>query len=883
MRSQNNNRIGLGIFLSLVITAVIFIPVAILNTNDNLLFLETTLLGVLFYSIALLVSMSIVNLAVYLRRSSKAKKAKLIAMWQKLLKDRSELNDPQKISHSVKSHKQLCVFLMSIFLVTIILGLIASIFLIFINAWFIIVGVFFPILLSCFIIRALPKKRISTLRNPTYLSIIQYPTIHNAVTTASKMMGVYKDYELHLGSGANVVSITEHNKGYLILIGKDALRMLNETELTAVMLHEFAHAMHGELKFGNRITKLVEFCQGKTLMRLFMGQVFSMLNYVVEEFALVRSKMLEEDADRVLLEKGLQQELINALAKLTLFDLGADALPLKNLFEDEASPKNIPEFTFNRFLELYNKNKDIWHHMCKTELPHRFSTHPTCSERMKNLGVGEFTVDFSLNDNAYSKEVQIAFKIAHNLLSSSDEDWIAQRKDGYLTHLEVIERFENQEGNIDLYAVCESYFALCNYEKALEIAEQILKENPKNAFALHKKGVLLCEKYDDNGLEYLQESADVHIQYLPSVIEIMGKYVTYGALEQKRLELRVWGDSKLEEMYSFYKHMALSEYKDLVKHDLSRSTTDRISEILKKEGVLSCYIFKDKKTATSAYFVLIEPSVKSGMDHHDKLMQRLFNALSILNETFYVFDFRQENKLHKKSRAMAEAKIYVDEHSIINVPVDKKGFATRKKRNANKIMLYYAIACLISILPMLFILVITLLAVFINFDNIDYNIGILIVPASIPPLIVVLVFVKTALSKDKKLYTSGKFKRTTFEFSVLYAEEYLKLFIGYFENTAFRSIPRPLSNEPLEGGVEQLAYSMQWPSNKNEKYKAYLCFNIKLKDNTFTVESFIMVTDSRVTFEMGLYGFYFSHTKKVMRNWTRAVLNFLNAPVTINV
>jgi len=878
MSKQNiAKRIALAFFISAVLSATIIITFAVLfNSHDLTVGLMSAYI-IFFTCIAIPVIMIIANIIIYIARRSAVKKSLLSTQLNKWLKDREQIGDPKKISNRVKVLNAICIVAILLYVLSCILGIIGSMLMINTvgNWWFIVMAIFFTVLLIFIVYKSFPTPKQSTINAPTILPKETFLLLHKITSTAASFVGITKPYELHLHYDASV-SIRDTGKYYLILLGEDALKMLEKKELTAVMVHEFAHAKAGDLLLVKRIKRVVELVVGKNPMGIFLGQLFNILVSTTVDFELARSKLREEMADKAVIGKGLEQYLVNALAKLTMFEYASDAYPITNRYIKEEPPVDIAKSLFDDFLEKYEHYKEVWHKMCRQELPHRYSSHPTCSERMKYLNIADFKIDFFNQCDSYKEEEEKAAKISRSLHDKiSKKDWKELRKEAYLDYLEAVEGYE-KNGEGDLYDIYAAYYNLCRYDDALAITDSLLKLNPKDATALFYKGDLLCAKFDDSGLGLLKQSVDYDLKFVEGATETISKYLVRHALVDRRIIFRKWCDSKLEEWYQLCKYKTLNEIEDYVPHDLDRKTVEEVKKILLEEGVLSCHIFKRSRENQSRYYVLLEQPTRAETVAYNKQRGRIIKKLSTFGITFFLMQFGTGHVVDKRARTLNDSKVYIEPNSLFNVPLDKNGRAKRIKRKASPGKWLWAIfgssiAVTLGAIIALFVL---------GISGLEGLLYVLMIPLSILStnvMIGVIIVISILRSKDRRLYFNGNFKRDTFKFTTTHAKEYLEDLRVRTKLADVYTITKDTGSNDIK---EELTFVYTFPMVSANDAPEYSYVIIKRIDNTFTIESFIFVEDTRA-FEMGLNGFE-TNNRKTARALTRIFLDSLNAPVTMN-
>ncbi|MCL2061751.1 MAG: M48 family metalloprotease [Firmicutes bacterium] len=850
---------NLRYIIALILTLILALPA--IYAGSRLELHRTVALVFTSIGFALIIALPLSNTILYFCRRSSVKKSQLDKMRKDLLREREETKNFASKEVKINLFAMLCY-------AVIFLMFAAPIFLL-IGAWIFIDSVAVMVIVialsSCligYIIYHLLPKPAAPIQGLLYPN--KFAMLHRSIRKAASMVSCNLPYSVYL-ENAPSVSISVRREKISIFIGKDILRLLNETELTTVMLHEFAHVLHGDHTIRNHAARLDNLAEIKvSITRLFAGQLFGVFVDKASRYIAVSSKQSEEAADRIVAEKGLAQQFINAMAKLTLYDYYLDALDSQSVYESEKPPSCIYQLIFNNFLEAYAVHGEMWRKMCRQELPWRFGSHPACSERMKNLNIADFHIDFAnLNEEALSQS-KAAYTYAAQLAGIDYADWTEIRQINYVMPLKVIQHFEESGEADSLREVAEAYFSLCRYEDCLKIVQQILDANPRVSFALYTKGVILCDKFDDDGLDYIQKAVDINLQYAESGIEIMSKYLLRQALSARREALRAWSDEKADELYTFMKQTALRGYRDVEKHDFPAETVEKLSKALQDAGVEECRILKFGKTRRAVYYALVKPYCCPNSAKYERTMQKISSTLELFGE-FYVYDRRLNRTLYKIACRIQGSGVLTPQPSMSEVRYDKLGNPDRRLKRFNAGVAYF---CLYVIMLPIGATLIIMSGIFDFFDipQMSFNgvpLYLLVAGLAVFATVVILIIpLYIADAAAKKYYASGKFTRARFEFLTDADEETLFALKRYLEYIKFKKT-----------------------TYKNEEHYALGKMRIKITHygrNT-VIEGFILTERAAGSYESGLYGTDNAIGKSLLRQRVRVILDILDAPSHIKV
>jgi len=266
--------------------------------------------------------------------------------------------------------------------------------------------------------------------------------------------------------------------------------------------------------------------------------------------------------------------------------------------------------------------------------------------------------------------------------------------------------------------------------------------------------------------------------------------------------------------------------------------------------------------------------------------------LSVFGVTFFVMGF--DLKMRDLANKVQGSKVYINQDSILNVPVDRTCTPKRIKyktvpaQNIARIMwLFFAL---------------TLLSIGGIIGATFGSEGLLIAAITISALCSIAMIISLVLffikkPNELKLYREGKFTRDRFQFISDDLEEYLKELKGLFENTGsykevknkqtkVKSFPAELesSQEDNVSQAHELAYVYSMINPRDNQEMLYSCISIKIVASTVVVESFIFADGPKGKYEASLNGVLFAaDLRKIAKISTRTVLNTLNAPATMNV
>ncbi|MCL2522013.1 MAG: M48 family metalloprotease [Erysipelotrichales bacterium] len=431
-----------------------------------------------------------------------------------------------------------------------------------------------------------------------------YPILNETVKKAATLLNVNKNISLSIMPENNVV-IWETTSCINIAVGVFIIRLLSESELFAVMIHEMGHALNGDLTVAKRISNLERLSSG-LVAKFFASSLCIQVGGYAEKLKLAFSKLAEEKADLIVKENDYAKEYINGSAKIAIFaDLYLLSLAEKNFYENEECPTSYYEMLFDKFLIEYDKKKDIWHkNLLKTFRP-RLDSHPSFSERMINMVVS----DFSINFEEFNVEAEKCFKKADEfVLPGLKEEWWELREKHYLSYKRLVEDFENGS-TIELSEVVRAYEALCQYDKMSSYLDKLLARNSQNAFALYRKAIILASKFDDQCIDLFVSAIEQDFT-LTEGLQLLKTYLTCSGNQLRYESLFSWSDKIMLDSFNYAKIEQTAAEENFAPCDLDEETKIRLTEKLIEADILWCQIIKVKTWETPLYMVFLMANSK---------------------------------------------------------------------------------------------------------------------------------------------------------------------------------------------------------------------------------------------------------------------------------
>ncbi|MCH5147186.1 MAG: hypothetical protein J1F61_04160 [Clostridiales bacterium] len=480
-----------------------------------------------------------------------------------------------------------------------------------------------------------------------------FPLLYAVADRAAKAVGYTGKFHLRKDLEDYGISVTEEYGVVFVYLSPTILSIMTENELYCVLLHEFSHATNSDTKwyasFSSAVAKFDS--DGRGLLQKIKSVLFAKVEQTIYETAdLYRTySSLEQEqcADEAIKEYGDTQAYINCTAKdciLTRFLAAPNPELYYNIYESETPVTDYYEHKRNLFEKALPTEYDRLEEVILRTLPGKSDSHPTLSMRMKSLGVADFDV-FARPEGEYLEELNRFVSDCSKIYALDTETWKENRKTDYIEVKERLEKFEAKLAAGDTPDKYELWESLTDYsfsapEKALGLADKILKNNPEDKRALAVKGMILCALDNSDGLAILRKAADK-----ANVFSATTLYKMYGDAVLRS------GDEKLLEEFRAEKSVAqrmvdcaISRYsikrpspKHILPCCLSKSKVEDICCVLNNHGkdFDSVYIATQGNTKVNTHIVLYKLKKPNARNYDDSLFRFLHMLESMENFFFF--------------------------------------------------------------------------------------------------------------------------------------------------------------------------------------------------------------------------------------------------------
>lgn len=464
--------------------------------------------------------------------------------------------------------------------------------------------------------------------NPLPLQKKDYPELFKIIEEVASEVdkNILNNLDVYLYGEINA-GVSYNNGRYNLLLNQAILRAVNNDELHALLLHEFAHILYQDTKLSN-IVKSTTFLW-ENLNKLFLIKyLFKIIGFGICDACSIYLSTVEFNceikADDLVKKKNYGQAFINCSSKIFMLYVNYNKLMLTPFYQSEEVYPNISEAHYQRFLEMYSIYKEEWFDLINKEIPQENSSHPTLFQRMQVFNCQPL-ISFNNDDRGLIREAKKMDKLIYDYKYFKD-NWEDLHNRYYNYPLEAITAYEENGITLpyNLATIGLFYTFLCMYDKALNAFNEVLENEPDNITALQNKGEILLSKCDLEGLECLRKVSDIKKAYFKeNSSKILGYCYLYG-LQDKINEYKTWAEAKMEEVVQeeIYNLKHNNKALKFIPHNVEKSKLELLSKELKVLGAHGLYIAqKEDYKNHYVHLVFILSEIK------DKRVQYVFDLM----------------------------------------------------------------------------------------------------------------------------------------------------------------------------------------------------------------------------------------------------------------
>lgn len=590
----------------LVIAASMFAIGSVVNTNTDS-YLPSLI--IIITSVFVLLVVAICNILIrYIKNKAHEN---FETYYEKLYEDKEEIRKNKlqylKKYQKIKRFAYIYVIFLFVAFFTLTIGLIVLMFKVHIAF---IVLVLFLIIYQIYISSKMLLVSFES-ENNSKIDLNEYKKLKEMLQKALQIadLKIYDQVDVLVFLDCNF-AVSKISNRYKLIFGLKALQAMNESEIVAILLHEFAHIINKDVQLSERVNK--DATKWIRTREAFTSKLFFRLVgfYILRDgykYTHAVSLEKEEHADEFVAQNGYSQSFNSAIFKLFMLNVHGSYPFGENFFEKyEVMPSNILDESFKSFLRIYEIKKDQWRKYISSEIEYENRTHPILSQRIKMQDLNDINIDFTNIEEELKQDVdKLLNKVT--LMWFNAKAWENDRLFEYVYIKEAIEEYEKNPDNkqIPLFNLAVGYFSVRKLEKALNMFEMIIKARSNFAAAYYYKGLIQLEQENLEGLKTLELAVEYNYDFFAPVSSEIMNYCVFHGLKSEYEYYTKWFKSKMN------LHMDIEIYRQKKKcRYVKTSVTDGIKKILKEQlfrlNVKRCYIadykFTDDYKKTCVFF-----------------------------------------------------------------------------------------------------------------------------------------------------------------------------------------------------------------------------------------------------------------------------------------
>lgn len=491
-----------------------------------------------------------------------------------------------------------------------------------------------------------------------------YPYLHNLAKNVAEKLGMKGKIRIVFFPDCNA-GIAKIGKYYSLQLGVLLLDMLTEDELCQVLIHEFAHitkdgnSMDREYRLFRFITEKEEsnFSELLDCMYMLLDRVYT-FEYLM--YKLSASIAVEKIADESIRQYGDPQTAANALAKIAYnecFNNELDVHMEEHYFAPEQCRENVMTELRDSFRVAVAKRADLWKTMLCNEIQSQSASHPILRNRIKALGVSDFSVEFPEDEGGdYRNECAKALEEVNKIRFEVEREVYAQnRKEQYLEPLSVVEKWQADGESMaaeTVRPVMNALMSIGRYDELEALCDKVIaqaKTRFEKGHAYMLKGMLCLNRYDKAGIGLIYEAIDINKNYIDEGMSQIGSFCCRMGLTEELEEYRRRVIDLQQKQEDEYEHANTLTAKDNVceesmPEDMKKELVGHIIGI--SEGKIK-RIFLLRKVICDSFFssaFVIQFKFEADEETIDRIMEKIFIYLDTypLDWQFSLFMYDKE-------------------------------------------------------------------------------------------------------------------------------------------------------------------------------------------------------------------------------------------------
>lgn len=485
-----------------------------------------------------------------------------------------------------------------------------------------------------------------------------FPELFNVIYEAAGIVGAGNNIRVFL-QGSNI-SVLRYKKYDCILIGDIDMNYQTKEEMKQLLLHEFAHihnentvlteklmkaATRWQVSIGNPVLKVARIVMKTSEYFLQRGIIF---------FRLCASRVIEEEADKIVKRLGDRQAYVNGLAKSYAFGLYTEMLcPERDIYiyETEEATDKYGKTVLDLFYEYLDKHEPLWRRILDNELTPFIDSHPTFRMRREAMGIADYSFRTKETDEKYIEEQRHFLEIGDaSRKTNIEENYKELREYRYVKRFKAIEEYEkNSDQTVQQLIETALYYEGANNDKAKEIFNTILEKDEDNAYAYFHLGRMLINDFNKEGISYIYKAMELNDGFTSDGLDLIGTFCIKAGLEEELLKYRENVVSIGQAAVDKSKIISgISSVDKLIPHDLPENVFDEILNFMLTTAagkIDKIYLVKKVKGNIYSYIFMIKKAADVSDDDFSDLLFDIYRYLDLREEQFTLLEISDEKKM----------------------------------------------------------------------------------------------------------------------------------------------------------------------------------------------------------------------------------------------
>ncbi len=502
----------------------------------------------------------------------------------------------------------------------------------------------------------------------------EYPELNRLAQEVCQLAGVTMPIGLYFGDES--IGVSQIGNTIAIFLSPVLTNLLTRDEMKQVLLHEMGHIVNKDAQLSQRYQTITTRWNANSfgLITWFGTMLMTIPTERLQNqcalYALTTSRQCEAAADALVKERGDEQHLANALAKVSMLEFFFSE-PCRELgfdqYQGEEPRRHLCGDQICLFYRQLGLNEPRWRDFLSHQLPAKIDTHPTFRQRLEHLGVTTYDVSAREPDGPYAQDLsrmreaddQATFQHLSAQWPQLHEEYNQRKElmDRFAATADPYTSFNAQE----LYDIANAYVTLDD-DIALSILNHMLEQEPTNAYALSMKGAILLNHDDKSGVELLFQAAD-NSNFTDDAMEIIADYAlktgNQPLLDRYRDVVLQLSTHNLDLNHILF-NTDTPEY--LMPSDLDQDAFDAVLQHILTAGqsVLQEVLTVKKEIQGEhayMYFLVFSPGTPQNVQ--EQVRVDIFRYLDMANEQFYLEVTDPKKKSYKRvTQAVKDCCIY---------------------------------------------------------------------------------------------------------------------------------------------------------------------------------------------------------------------------------